>query len=135
VSNFEFVPKSLLNSKDEKQKSYPRYVTELGIKYCINDGEIKQGILRKISVSGVCLECQHKLEEKGIVSLWFPVSEQPDNGSSFQIKGKVALQSSLDPPYQYQVVFDELEEEEKFILVELIADLLMNGKAYSAKRK
>ena len=134
MSNYELSQNRPLEQADGKQKPNPRYNTELKIKYCGSTGEWKLGIIRKISVSGVCLETNEQLSENEAVTLFMPLSGLGESEPGFQLKGKVIVHSSSSP-YQYQTVFQDLEEDEKASLVELIADLLINQKAYSASKK
>lgn len=134
MSNYELSQNRPLEQEDGKQKHNPRYNTELGIKYCGSRGERKAGVIRKISVSGVCLESNELLAENEEITFFMPFSSLDGSESGFQLKGRIIVHSSSSP-YQYQAVFQDLDEDEKASLVELIADLLINQKAHSANKK
>ncbi len=134
MSNYELSKNRPLEQEDGKQKQNPRYNTELRVKYCGSRGEWKAGVIRKISVSGVCLEANEPLVENEEVTFFMPLSSLEGSESGFQLKGRIIVHSSSSP-YQYQAVFQDLDEDEKASLVELIADLLINQKAHSANKK
>lgn len=121
------------NSFDEAHGNpHPRYSTNLQVRYSADGESWGICIARLISVGGLTLECDIPIAVQTEVIIEIPL-ENPGESGSVKIIGKVTAGRTAAPPFQCQIVFNSMGDDDRALLIELIAQLLMSGKAHSTK--
>jgi hypothetical protein len=135
----------ILEPQNSRVKNVPRYLTNLSVRYKLENAENWQNAtVREISLKGVKIVIPKSeasgsanslppFDGKAHILLQFSVSTASNTDVNLLLKGiPVGEPVSQGSAHELDIEFVSLEEEEQYPLVDLIALLLFEGKAFSA---
>lgn len=112
----------------------PIYITELKVRFQVEKDPWKNGLVRKLSLQCLSLVSPQKLHAGMRVKVEIPTVSVVYDTPSVTFRGQVKEVDAEGGLSVGKVAFDPFEDDQREALVELLAYLLIHGKAVSESR-